>query len=136
MKDLFAFSVLCFLIMSISAGACSCLKPHADESLKYADIAFRGELVEHKGHFAVFRVDEWWKGDPGSYVKFAWRNGAHGDCNGFWPKLLQVGTKMLLFGRGDGRSFYSADICLPQAPASEADAYLKDLGPGNPPRKD
>ena len=58
----------------------------------------------------------------------------HADCNGFWPKLLQVGTKMLLFGRGDGRSFYSADICLPQAPASEADAYLKDFGPGNPPQ--
>jgi hypothetical protein len=132
---------LCFVLLAILiapglASACSCGRLGAKEALKYSDIAFRGELVAHKGDLAIFHVDEWWKGDPGSYVKFAWRNGAHGDCNGFWPKLLQVGTKMLLFGRGDGRSFYSADICLPQAPASEADAYLKDLGPGNPPRKD
>ena len=132
---------LCFVLLAILiapglASACSCGRLGAKEALKYSDIAFRGELVAHKGGLAIFHVDERWKGDPGSYVKFAWRNGAHGDCNGFWPKLLQVGTKMLLFGRGDGRSFYSADICLPQAPASEADAYLKDLGPGNPPRKD
>jgi|HubBroStandDraft_5_1064220.scaffolds.fasta_scaffold520679_2 hypothetical protein len=136
MKDLFAFSVLCFLIMSISAGACSCLKPHADESLKYADIAFRGELVEHKGHFAVFRVDEWWKGNPERHVQFEWRDGTHGDCDGFWPQLLQVGSKMVVFGRKGGFRIYHANICLPQKLVDEADDYLKELGPGKPPRHD
>ena len=117
------------------AGACECLRPTVKEGLKYADIAFRGELVEHHGSVAVFRVDESWKGNQGSTVEFEWHDGTHGDCDGFWPKLLQVGNKLLVFGTGDGRRFYHANICLPQKLISEADADLKELGPGKPSRK-
>lgn len=117
-------------------GACKCLRPTAKEGLRYADIAFRGELVEHRGSVAVFRVDESWKGNPGSSVEFEWRDGSHGDCDGFWPKLLKVGNKLLVFGTGDSRGIYHANICLPQKPISESEEDLKELGPGTPPRKD
>jgi len=135
--------ILCFyllivssLVAPITVNACTCLRPNTKESLKYADIAFRGELVEHRGNRAVFRVDEWWKGNLGSSVEFEWRDGSHGDCDGFWPKLLQVGSKMLVFGARNNRGYYSANICLPQKLVSDAEADLKELGAGSPPRKD
>ena len=127
--------ILCIavLIVPISASACSCLRPTVKEGLKYADIAFRGELIEQRGALAVFRVDEIWKGHLKHHVSFQWRIGSHGDCDGFWPKLLKEGNNVLLFGIWDERGFYKADICLPQKLVSDADADLQELGQGKPP---
>ena len=132
---------LCFVLLAILiapglASACSCGRLGAKEALKYSDIAFRGELVAHKGDLAIFHVDEWWKGNPERDVQFEWRDGTHGDCDGFWPQLLQVGSKMVVFGRKGGFRIYHANICLPQKLVDEADDYLKELGPGKPPRHD
>ncbi len=63
------------LLLSISAAACDCFKPDAKEGLKYADIAFRGELIQHSGSYDIFSVEECWKGDMGRTVKFVWRDG-------------------------------------------------------------
>ena len=135
--------ILCFHILMLSvlaahitAGACSCIRPDAKGSLKYADVAFRGELIEHRGNRAVFRVDEWWKGNLGPLIEFEWRDGTHGDCDGFWPKLLQVGSKLQVFGKRNHRGYYSAHICLPQKFLNDAETDLKELGPGTLPSKD
>jgi hypothetical protein len=137
MKTLRSYlAFLSALVIPVAAGACTCVPPTASRSLKIAHIAFRGELIEHKDSLAIFRVDEWWKGDLGGTVQFEWRDGTHGDCNGFWPNLLKVGNKLLVFGTQDNRGFYRASICLPAKLIGEADEELKELGPGKPPRKD
>jgi len=55
MKNL-CFVLLAILIARGLASACSCQRLGAKEALKYADIAFRGELVAHKGDLAIFHV--------------------------------------------------------------------------------
>lgn len=122
------------LIIPVSAAGCLCERRTAVQGLKEADIVFRGELIEQKGTFAIFRVDEWWKGDLGSTVQFEWRDGSRGDCNGFWPKLLKVGNHLLVFGTQDKRGFYRTSICLPTKLTSDAEDDLKQLGTGKLPR--
>ena len=132
---------LCFVLLAILiapglASACSCGRLGAKEALKYSDIAFRGELVAHKGDLAIFHVDEGGKAILEATSSSRGETVRTATATDSGPSCCKLEQRCCCLGRGDGRSFYSADICLPQAPASEADAYLKDLGPGNPPRKD
>ena len=137
MKLLTSISIGAVLLSaSLQAGACTCGREPAKQALRYADVAFRGELIEHRGGAAVFRVDEVWKGDLGKTVEFEWRDGSHGDCNGFWPQFLKVGNKLLVFGTSDSHGFYRTSICLPTRFVSDVAEDLKELGPGKPPRKD
>jgi hypothetical protein len=129
-------AILCLLFLTIqrAASGCSCIRPTAASGLQYADVVFRGELVEHRGRFAVFRVDEQWKGNPGQEIQVEWREGNHGDCNGFWPKFLKMGSKLLVFAsRDDG--IYRTSICLPTKFAADAESDLRELGPGKPPKE-
>ena len=125
---------LLLVTMPLVAAACTCFRPTAAIGLQYADVVFRGELVEHKGRFAIFRVDEQWKGNTGEEVQVEWREGNHGDCNGFWPKFLKVGNKLLVFATGND-GVYRTSICLPTKFVDQAEADLRELGPGKPPGK-
>ena len=104
-------------------------------AVRYVHVAFRGELIEHTAQFAIFRVDEQWKGDLGTTIRFAWQE-ERGDCWGFWPQLLKVGNKLLVFGTRDSCGYYQTNICLPTKLLSEAKEDLKQPGPGQLPRKD
>lgn len=128
-------AILCllFVTMQRAASGCTCIHPTAASALQYADVVFRGELVEHKGRFAVFRVDEQWKGNPGEAIQVEWREGNHGDCNGFWPKFLKVGNKLLVFASGND-GFHRTSICLPTKFTDDAESELRELGPGKPPK--
>jgi hypothetical protein len=93
--------LLVSLTLPKMVAACTCIPriPGKEEqqirsSLEKADIVFRGEIVTHRWHAAVFRVDEQWKGNLKSQVKLEWRRGDRGDCNGFWPNSLKVGNKL------------------------------------------
>lgn len=130
-----------FLVLSLvlaapaTVMACSCLKPTAAEAMQSVDIVFRGELIEHRGGAAVFRVDEQWKGNLGGRVEVQWREGNHGDCNGFWPDQLKIGNKLLVFAGKDSHGIYRTNICLPTKPIADAAVELKELGPGKPARR-
>ena len=123
------------VLASVPAGACKCGPISTKQAFQHADVAFRGELIEHRRGAAVFRVDEVWKGGLRTTVEFEWRDGSHGDCDGFWPQLLKVGNKLLVFGTGDSQGYYRTSICLPTKFLTDADEDLKELGPGRPPRK-
>jgi hypothetical protein len=127
-------TVLCFLLflMHPDAWASWCLPQTAKEASANVDVVFRGKLVEHKGSSAVFRIIEQWKGNLGVDVEVEWREGNHGDCNGFWPKYLKVGNELLVFARGAG-GIYRTSICLPTKFVAEAQVELQELGPGSPP---
>ena len=122
------------LVSTPLAGACSCApvstKENVERAMRSEMAIFRGELIAHKGGSAVFRVDEQWNGNLGAFVEFQWRDGSRGDCNGFWPELLKVGNKMIVFGIRAGHGVYRTSICLPTIPLSEASEVLRILGPG------
>jgi hypothetical protein len=88
MKSL-RLAVLCSLLflMRPDARACWCLPQAAKEASQRVDVVFRGQLVEHRGSFAVFKVSEQWKGNPGEDFEVEWREGNHGDCNGSGPNI-------------------------------------------------
>ena len=133
MRQLALLSLL-LVAMQRTASGCSCIPPTTASALQFADVVFRGELVEHRGRFAVFRVDEQWKGDLGEEIQVEWREGNHGDCNGFWPKFLKVGSKLLVFALQDD-GMYRTSICLPTKFADDAASELRELGPGKHPRE-
>ena len=74
---------LCLLLLAMQKTSHACFCGQSTVIANSADVIFRGELVEHKGRFAIFRVDEQWKGNPGEMIQVEWREGSHGDCNGF-----------------------------------------------------
>ncbi len=128
-------TAMLLLVMPNKARACLCETPSIKEAARTVDIVFRGELVEHKGNAAVFRVDEQWKGNLASYVEVEWRDGSQGDCNGFWPKFLKVGNKLLVFARRGGDGIYRTRICLPVKFLASAEGDPGELGPAEPRRK-
>jgi hypothetical protein len=137
MKQIFSLPLwFLLLVLPQNAAACSCFQTTSVEALGNADIVFRGKLVRHGWGTAVFHVDEQWKGDLGNSVELEWRDGSHGDCNGFWPDLLKVGNDLLVFGFRDSGGVYRTSICMPTKLVSDARAELRDLGPGKPPRTD
>jgi hypothetical protein len=140
MRHSLVFSVQVFVVVaSISAGACSCAPLSTEKQIEQAKhsegVIFRGELIAHKGGSAVFRVDEQWKGNVGAIVRLQWRDGSRGDCNGFWPELLKVGNKMLVFGSPTRFGRYRTSICLPTKLTTDANEELRELGPGKPPAR-
>lgn len=100
--------------------------------LESSDIVFRGEIIAHKGHAVVFRVQEQWKGNLKSHVKLEWRRGDRGDCNGFWPSDLKVGNELLVFATKGHFGRYRTSICQPTGLVSKAEKVLGVLGPGKP----
>jgi len=134
-------SALLLLSLSLTKVglACVCAPPIPGEEdrmiradLQRADIVFRGQIIAHKGHAAVLRVQEQWKGNLKSYVKLEWRRGDRGDCNGFWPSDLKVGNELLVFATKGHFGKYRTSICQPTGPVSTADRVLGVLGPGKP----
>ena len=136
--------LLCLTLPKIGL-ACTCAPPKPGESeeitvqdyVKRSDVVFRGEIVAHKWHAAVFRVREQWKGNLKSHVRLEWRRGDRGDCNGFWPDDLKVGEELLVFATKGHFGRYRTSICLPTSLVSKAEAEtkLRVLGPGKPPVK-
>jgi hypothetical protein len=126
--------VVLFFCLQHTVHACFCSRPDAKDALRYADIVFRGELIEHRGRIALFRVDEQWKGNLAKEVEVEWREGNHGDCDGFWPQFLKVGSHLLVFATRGTPGIYHTSICLPTKFVDKAGAEIKELGPGNPPR--
>jgi hypothetical protein len=117
------------------ATACQCAVPPAQEAADRSDIVFRGELVDHKGDAAVFRVREQWKGNVESFIELEWRLGDGGDCNGFSSRDLKVGNELLVFAKRGRDGIYRTSICLPTKPVEIAQRELRDLGPGKSPQK-
>jgi hypothetical protein len=123
------FSVLHMAALQVGA-ACTCAPRTAEQAFSQADIVFRGEIVAHRGDSAIFRVHEYWKGNLKDSVKLQWRRGDRGDCNGFWPEELKVGSELLVFATKGRHGVYRTSICLPTRPADSANKELHDLGPG------
>src|SRR5260370_29115967 len=114
--------------------ACSCvLALPTEASVRNSDIVFRGKLVAHRFGRAVFSVDKQWKGHVGHRVEIDWREGNHGDCNGFWPEDLKVGNELLVFAIRAPSGVYKTSICLPTKLVGKAQTEFRDLGPGQPP---
>ena len=121
----------------VSACWCAPLIPGEEDRqiqayLQRADIVFRGEIVAHRWHAAVFRVNEQWKGNLKSHVKLEWRRGDRGDCNGFWPDDLKVGNELLVFALNGHFGSYRTSICQPTRLLSQAEKVLRVLGAGKP----
>jgi len=122
------------LVSPRTADACQCIfNTTTKEDAERADIVFRGKLVRHGWGTAVFQVEEQWKGDLTGRVALEWREGNHGDCNGFWPDSLKVGNDLLVFAVRDYAGSYRTSICFPTRLAADATKELQDLGPGKPP---
>jgi hypothetical protein len=117
--------------MRPAAWACWCSVPPAKEASQRVEAVFRGELVEHKGNSAVFRVSEQWKGNLGVEVEVEWRDGSRGDCNGFRPKYLKVGNELLVFANGGRRR----DLSNEYLPAYEVGRRGPDRTAGTRPRQ-
>lgn len=133
MKASWIITVGFFLFASsLFAGACDCPPLSAREGARESDIVFRGELIDHQGQVAVFRLKTAWKGILGPKVEVEWRDGNRGDCNGFGHSLLMIGNDLLVFARRSKDGVYRTSICLPTKLASEAEADIRELGPPRP----
>jgi hypothetical protein len=126
------FLVFLHLAVLETGKACSCLPRTTQEALSHSDTVFHGELVAHEGNSAVFRVHEYWKGNLKGPAKLEWRRGDRGDCNGFWPNDLKLGSELLVFATKGIDGVYRTSICLPTKRAANADKAVHDLGPGKP----
>ncbi|HSY58502.1 MAG TPA: hypothetical protein VK795_03025 [Terriglobales bacterium] len=127
--------ILLVALPLISPGigvACTCSPTSTSQmSFDQSDIVFQGELIDHKGNLAIFRVHDYWKGNLESLVAVEWRRGDRGDCDGFWLRDLKVGKDLLVFAKLGRDGVYRTSICLPTGPAADSRRIIQELGPGN-----
>jgi hypothetical protein len=114
------------LILGAGLGyGCDCPRQSFEDAREKSAIIFQGRITSIRnaadGHaFAVFQVEQVWKGEVGSTVEvLAWKND---DCSSFpYPK---VGVPLVVYARRAGDGTYESGECGRTFPVSES----KDLG--------
>lgn len=146
---------LCLAIALVvaTAYACDCMEPSVQDKKEYADVIFRGTIIELRdgkaatdlesgwvrdtGKMAVFRISQVWKGDVGETFEMPAVEETSA-CVGFWRDYLKVGADLLVYARRI-RSGYYTSICGSHKPAKDASGKdakdFKVLGPGAAPPK-
>lgn len=130
--------------------ACNCTEPSVEAKRDYAEIIFRGTIVELRDSskpadispgFArdtkkvvVFKVTRVWKGHVGQTFEMPGIEETSA-CIGFWPDFLKVGQDLLVYASRFGSSDYRTSICGRHKPAKDAEKDFKTLGPGKEPER-
>jgi hypothetical protein len=120
------------IIGSLPVQACTCIaSPTVENWRDHVDVIFQGTITSRSMLLwgdAIFRVSRIWKGNVGSQFRVEWRQGDHGDCNGFWSSHLKVGTELLVFAKRGNDGIYRTSICYPTAPVPAALVDIAKLG--------
>ena len=122
------------LSYAFSEHRCTCIALPTGESWRdHADVIFQGKIASRSMLLwgdAIFRVTRVWKGNVGGQFRIEWRQGDHGDCNGFWSDHLRVGAELIVFAKRGQDGVYRTSICYPTKPVSAAAAEIVKLGAG------
>jgi hypothetical protein len=101
------------------------------------DVVFRGRITRRAIGWrrdAIFRVEQLWKGRVGDEFRMEWKF-EQGDCSGFRPEDLKIGSELLVFAKRGRDGVYRTNICYPTKPVSEAAAEIAELGAGSKPAR-
>ena len=128
-------------VSAAMALACDCEAPPVKDKLALSDVVFRGTIValrdakpgdSYQGKIAVFRVMRVWKGSVTSVFQMpAFLETSA--CIGFWPSFVYVGSELLVYASRLGGE-YMTSICGDHLQVKDADADLRVLGAGSPPK--
>jgi hypothetical protein len=142
-------SVLLLLAVSICA-ACDCSEQSVEAKRDFADIIFRGTIVQLRKtskssdisvgfgrdlkETVVFRVSRVWKGQVGQVFEMRAIEETS-VCWGFWPDFLKVAEDLLVYAKSVQGSEYLTSICGNHKPAKISEKDFKILGPGKEPAR-
>ena len=131
-----------------TAYGCDCPGFTVQVAKDRAEIIFRGTIIDlrssdkpseleevtTKGRTALFRVTRVWKGNVGPSFEMPAKD-ERGDCWGFPPDYLKVGTELLVYAQRVGGAHFYSSVCTRTQLIKYAGVDLDKLGPGQEPKK-
>jgi hypothetical protein len=142
--------IFALAVMSISlAYGCDCRAQDVDVAAERAEVVFRGSIIEFRPSskqselagiakdtkaIAVFCVTRVWKGEVGQTFEMPALEETLA-CWGFWPSFLKLGSDLIVYARRFQGGEYVTSICSRTQLAKDAKNDLKELGPGEVPKR-